>query len=141
MLHRIQTSQTPLQVIKRFRDQAKEHNFVIRNIFNMKEVFASHGAEVKADESYYSVMVCNPSRAYQSIRKNPDRGAVLLQPKQIFVYKREQEEKTTISYLGLDKNFLSRAIPEDEDFQEKLPCSCQKIVDLIQGVVAPGYNI
>lgn len=135
MLHRVQTSQTPAQVIEKIRERAKDYNFVIRNIFNMKEVFASHGAKVRENEFYYSVMVCNPSRAYKSIRKNPDRGAILLQPKQIFVYKREDETKTTISYLGLDKEFLSRTIPEDEDFQENLPYSCQKITELIQGIV------
>lgn len=136
MLYRIQTSQTPLQVIEKFREKAKDYNFVIRNVFDMKEVFASHGAEPKENEFYYSIMVCNPSRAYQSIRKNPDRGAILLQPKQIFIYKQEDRDKTTVAYLGLDESFLSRVIPEDEDFQKNLPYSCQKIVNLIKEVVA-----
>ena len=132
MFYAFKTNQSPKEVVDRLRDKASNYGFVIRNVFDMKEVFLSHGVKVSKNESYYSVMVCNPLRAYKSIRENPKRGAVLLQPKQIFIYQQEGDMDTTVSYMGLDKDFLSRIIPEDEVFQNNLPYSCQKILDLIK---------
>jgi uncharacterized protein (DUF302 family) len=132
MLYTLKTEKSPEEVIETIKKKAGNYDFIIRKVFDMKEVFSSHGAEVKKGESYYSVMVCNPQRAYKTIRKNPDRGAILLQPKQIFIYRQEEDVYTTVSYMGLDKEFLSRTIPEDKEFQENLPHSCRKISDLIK---------
>lgn len=74
-------------------------------------------------------MVCNYGRSYKSIKKNIERAAVLLQPKQIMVYTKDGE--TIVNYLPFKTDFIKQALPEDNRFQESLPESCQRIIDLI----------
>jgi len=59
-----------------------------------------------------------------------ERASVLLQPKQIIAY--TEKGVTTINYLPFTKDFIKQALPEDEEFQQSLPESCQRIIRLIE---------
>ncbi len=99
----------------------------------MTHDFKGHGVEVAEDFEYYSVMICNPQKAYESIRGSAVRGAVLLPPKQVAVYS-ETEGETTIAYEAPDMERLEKIMPNDVKFQEGLYASGQKIIELIDSV-------
>jgi len=129
-LIKVETDQTLTQVIEKFKRHASDFNFIVRNIFNMADEFKNHDVEVQNDFEYYSVMLCNPQKAYDSIVKKPIRGAALLPPKQVVVFK--ENEKTIISYVALEENDIKAIMPDDEMFQKGLSQSCCKIKELIQ---------
>ena len=132
-LYKSNTKKTPEEFIEDLKQNAKSHRFIVRDVFNMMEEFKSHGVEVDEQCEFYSIMVCNPQKAYNSIRENPLRGAVLLPPKQIVVYE-DDSGKTNIAYLALGNRIVSELFPGDEKFQKGLPESCEKIIELIEGV-------
>jgi hypothetical protein len=134
VLYKKTTDKKPEQVLDEIKKLAQKYHFVIRNIFDMNEIFSSHDINVNKKNQYYSVMLCNPVKAYKSIEANPDRAAVLLQPKQVVVYKKEKEYFTSITYLPFSRKFTKQALPYDLKFQEKLPQSCQKIKQLIDEI-------
>ncbi|MEN8210161.1 MAG: DUF302 domain-containing protein [Thermodesulfobacteriota bacterium] len=129
-LIKIETDQSVAQVIEKIQNRASDFDFIIRNIFNMADEFKNHGVEVQNDFEYYSIMLCNPQKAYESITKKPLRGAALLPPKQVVVFK--ENEKTVISYVAVEENDIKAIMPEDEMFQKGLANSCSKIKELIQ---------
>ncbi|ODS35471.1 hypothetical protein BEH94_06510 [Candidatus Altiarchaeales archaeon WOR_SM1_SCG] len=132
-LYKTTTQKTPDEFIGDFKQNAKSQGFIVRKVFNMMEEFKSHGVEVDEKCEFHSIMVCNPQKAYKSIRENPIRGAILLPPKQVVVYK-DDEGKTNIAYLALGTRIVSELLPEDKKFQKGLPESCEKIIKLIDGV-------
>jgi uncharacterized protein (DUF302 family) len=135
MFYKLQTKKNIKEVIKAFWQKAGEYGYVVRNVYNMNDLFASHGALVNKQDEYYAVMLCNPKRAHSSIAANPDRGAVLLQPKQVFVYKQDKENRTTVAYAAMDEEYVKRLLPDDAVLQKNLPRSCAQIADLIKAVV------
>lgn len=74
-----------------------------------------HCVDVEAGFLYYSVMVCNPKKAYKSISTNKIRGAVLLPPKQIVVYK--DNDLTFICYVAYEEEDVKELLPHDEGFK------------------------
>lgn len=92
-----ESNRSPREVIASLRARAESFGFVIRNVYHMKETFEVHGVETAEEFVYYSVMVCNPPRAYPTIRANPLRGAVLLQPKQLVVYRDPETGSTQVA--------------------------------------------
>jgi hypothetical protein len=98
----------------------------------MAENFKEHGVEVKEDFVYYSVMLCNPKKAYEGISKGFIRGALLLPPKQVVVY--PENNKTVVAYVSWQKEDVAMLLPEDIGFQEGLSVSCDKIESLINSV-------
>ena len=124
----------PKEVIRRIRANSKSFDFVVREVFDMNEQFSNHGVEVNEDWEFYSVMVCNPPRAYSTILANPLRGAILLPPKQIVIYKDKKSDVTIVAYLKFDKDSVGELLPNDLKFQEGLSNSCNKIVSLIEFV-------
>ena len=117
-----------------FIDSVKENapifNFGVRHVFDMREEYGNQNVNVDDDFELYQIMVCNFGRSYRSIRKNIERAAVLLQPKQIVAY--TEKGVTTINYLPFTKEFIKQALPQDDGFQQSLPESCQKIIKLIE---------
>jgi len=133
MLHQIISNKSISDLINDIKFKAKDFDFIVRYVFDMAEDFRSHGVVVSADFEYYSVMICNPEKAYKSILANPVRGAVLLPPKQIVVYKNTGGQ-TIMAYTAPGKDELSRIIPDDKDLQNALSKTGNKILEFIETV-------
>ena len=133
-LVKLDVRKSPSEVISKIRKNASEFDFIVRYVFDMKEQFRSHDVDVDNDFEYYSIMVCNPEKAYRSITKNPLRGAVLLPPKQIVIYADKVAGKTVIAYMKMNKSSIKEILPEDTAFQESLEQSCEKIGKLIESL-------
>ncbi len=123
---------TPKELIQKIEKEASNFGFIVREVFDMKKEFEDHGVDVKEDFEFYSIMICNPGKAYQSIITKPIRGAVLLPPKQITVYK--ENDVTSIAYEAPNKERIIKIFPEDKIFQEGLYSSGQKIIELIESL-------
>ncbi len=122
------------EVIEEIKKEAANFDFIIREIFNMANNFKEHGVEVSKDFKFYSIMLCNPQKAYESINKKPLRGALLLPPKQVVIYPDKENKKTIISYVAIEEKDVKDLYPEDNKFQEGLSISCKKIIELIKRV-------
>jgi uncharacterized protein (DUF302 family) len=131
-LIKIETEKTIKEVIDSIKKKAKDYDFIIREVFDMAKQFKNHDVDVVENFEYYQIMICNPQKAYDSISKNKIRGAVLLPPKQIVIYK--ENEKTIIAYVAIEKKDVEEILPNDEQFQEGLSESCEKIVELMRKV-------
>lgn len=129
-LIKIETEKEPLKVIDAIKKKVADYDFIIRDVFDMAEQFKNHDVDVVENFEYYSIMICNPQKAYDSISKDKIRGAVLLPPKQIIVYR--EKEKTIIVYVAVEKKDVEEILPNDEQFQKGLSESCKKIVELIK---------
>jgi len=127
-------SATSKKSIQEFIESVKENalrfHFGVRQVFDMKEMHKNQGVDVDDDFQMYQVIVCNFGRSYKSIRKNVERAAVLLQPKQIIVF--VKEGMTRINYLPFTKEFIAQALPGDDEFHGGLFESCQRIIELIE---------
>jgi len=128
----IETQKTPEEVIEDIRRNASKFNLIIRAVFDMANEFRDHGITVEKNFKYYSIMFCNPEKAYRSILKRPIRGALLLPPKQVVIFK--EKGKTIISYVAVEENDVKKLFCEDEKFQKGLPESCNNIIRLIKEI-------
>ena len=131
-LIKIESMKTPKEAIEEIKKKAHKFNFIIREVFDMAKEFKKHKVNVKDSFEFYSVMLCNPEKAYKSILKSSVRGAVLLPPKQVVIYK--EDEKTVISYVAIEKEDINKLLPKDKKFQEGLPKSCNEIIKLIEEI-------
>lgn len=131
----IESNKSILQILELIKTKSKNYNFIIRTIFDMKQEFQNHNVTINKDFDFFSIMICNPEKAYDSISKSPIRGTILLPPKQIIVYKDKNINKTIISYMSLEKEDLIKMLPEDVKFQESLTNSCNKIIQLIKSII------
>ncbi len=129
---KIETKKTPEEVIKDIKKKASNFNFIIREVFDMAKEFRSHGVEVQEDFIYYSIILCNPEKAYKSMLGNPLRGALLLPPKQVIIYKDNKSKKTIIAYMAIEEIDIKKLLPDDIGFQKGLSESCDKIIKLIK---------
>lgn len=120
------------EVLDRIKEISSDFNFIIRDIFDMAQNFKEHGVEVKEDFVYYSVMLCNPKKAYGGISNSLIRGALLLPPKQVVVY--PENNKTVVAYVYWQEEDVAKLLPEDKGFQEGLRESCDKIEELIESI-------
>ncbi|MEA3430893.1 MAG: DUF302 domain-containing protein [Nanoarchaeota archaeon] len=134
-LFKIETQKSPAEIITLIRNNAKKFDFIIRNVFDMSKEFSHHNIDVEPSFKYYSVMICNPDKAYKSINANKLRGAILLPPKQIVIFIDNSTNSTVIAYMVFDKTTIQELLPEDLKFQEGLESSCNKIMELIKAVV------
>jgi uncharacterized protein (DUF302 family) len=99
----------------------------------MAHEFKHHGVDVAEDFEYYSIMVCNPNKGYKSISSSPVRGAVLLPPKQVVVYK--ENGKTIMAYVVVEEDDVKSILPDDEQFQWGLAESSNKIEELVKRIL------
>jgi len=127
---------SPEGIVKMIKEKAGDFNFIVREVFDMAEEFRHHDIEVDDGFVYYSIMLCNPEKAYQSISMIPVRGAMLLPPKQVVVY--NENGKTIIAYVKQEERDVASLFPEDHGFQKGLSKSCDNIEELIKGVVVDG---
>lgn len=128
----VKTKKEPNEIIEEIKKKSSEFNFIIREIYDMSKIFKQHNVNVSDEFQYYSIMICNPSKAYESIIKNPLRGAVLLPPKQITIYKHNGE--VFIGYLAFEQNDIKEVLSNDEEFEKGLSNSCNQIINLINQV-------
>lgn len=131
-LVKIESEKIPKEIIEKIIANASNFNFIIREVFDMAKEFKDHGVEVEDNFEYYSIMICNPQKAYESIIKCPVRGAVLLPPKQIIIY--SENNRTIISYMAIEEEDVKRLLPNDEKFQVGLSESCNNIIELIKNI-------
>lgn len=131
-LYQTQSIKTPQDFIRAIQTYAHDFDFIVRDVFEMGEEFASHAVEVNSDFQYFSILLCNPPKAYANMCKNPLRGAILLPPKQVVVYSDPKTSQTSIAYFVMEALDIQKILPEDLDFQTGLPLSCQKIIQLIE---------
>ena len=134
-LIKIETKKNPEELIEEIKKKAPDFNFIIREVFDMAHEFKSHEVEVQDDFVYYSIMLCNSEKAYKSILENPLRGALLLPPKQVVIYKNKESKKTVIAYVTIEESDVKRLFPEDDKFQKGLPESCNNIIKLIKEII------
>lgn len=128
----IRTKKEPNLVIEDIKQKAHEFDFIIREIYDMTRQFARHGVDVEEGFEYYSIMICNPKKAYKSISSNKMRGAVLLPPKQIIVYRDKNE--TVVSYIAHEEKDVKELLPDDTQFQKGLSESCNRIASMIKEI-------
>jgi len=133
MLYKTTSNKNINEIVSAMWKKASDYNLIIRNVFNMSQEFKNHGVAVAEDFEYYSVMVCNPSKAYESIKNNPLRGAILLPPKQIVIYKNNNGE-SIIVYVALEKDDIAKIVPDDNDLQNGLSASGRKIIEFIKNI-------
>jgi len=131
-LIKIETKKTPKEIIELVKTNASKFNFIVRDVFDMVHEFKSHGVNVQNNFKYYSIMFCNPQKAYESISKKLIRGVLLLPPKQVVVY--QKDGKTEISYVAIEEKDVKKLFPEDEKFQKGLAESCRNIIKLISNI-------
>jgi len=116
--------------IEAVEKNAARFGFGIRQIFHMGKMYQDQGVEVAQDCNIYSILLCNFERSYRSIRSNPQRAAVLLEPKQTLVH--DSANGVTVNYLPFPRDFIRDALPEDEAFADGLHELCQRIIELIK---------
>lgn len=133
MLYKKIVHQDIQEVISALKSKSSDFDFVVRDVFDMAENFKDHGVVVDDDFEYYSIMLCNPQKAYQSIKGKMIRGAVLLPPKQVVVYS-EELGQTVIAYEAPNKERIANIMPDDVEFQDGLVASGQKIIELIKSL-------
>ena len=137
-LIKVRTDKSIELIIEKIKEKASLFDFVVRGVFDMGKEFRRHGVEVDKGFEYYSVMLCNPEKAYRGIVGNKIRGALLLPSKQVVIYK--ENEETVIAYVKREKGEVEELLPGDSDFCEGLGISCGKIEGLIK-LVGGDYEI
>lgn len=123
------------EFIERLNANAPEFNFQVRHILKMHEEYRESGQEIEDDFELYQIIICNFARSYNAIKKNPDRAAVLLQPKMIIAYPKKDGDGCVINYAPYSGSMVAEILPGDAAFQESLPESCGKIKKLIEASV------
>ena len=131
MLFKKEIQISPEEAVEKLKENAIGYGFIVREVFDMAEEFSRH-TNVSDDIVFYSVMLCNPKKAYASIAAKKERGALLLQPKQVTVY--SQDGKTYVGYYSVEKDAVAEAYPDDLEFQDGLMSSCGKIMDLVDNI-------
>ncbi|MDP8218297.1 MAG: hypothetical protein P9M03_06185 [Candidatus Theseobacter exili] len=129
-LFEIETTKSVQEFLESFKKNAEQFDFGVRHIFDMKREYEEHNVAVDENFELYQIILCNFQRSYKTVRRNIETAAVLLQPKQVVVC--NYKGITTIYYLPFTKEFITYALPDDEEFQGSLPGSCQKIIKIIE---------
>ncbi len=124
----------PSEVVEKIEKNAANFNFIVRKSFNMGKEFSHHDVDVDESFKFYSIMLCNPKKAYKSIFKKPIRGAILLPPKQVAVYSDNESRKTIVAYMQIEEEDIKKMLPQDEEFKKGLSDSCKKIEELIKSI-------
>ena len=132
-LFSVESSKTTKSFIEDVEKNAYRFGFGIREIFDMRKMYNDQGVNVAEDFNIYSILLCNFDRSYRSIRSNPQRAAVLLEPKQILLH--DGPKGVTVNYLPFPRGFIRDALPEDGAFADGLHESCKTIIELIKSCI------
>jgi len=134
-LIKFESKKTPEEIVEDLKNKAIDFDFVIREVFDMNHEFSHHNIKVEDEFKYYSVMLCNPGKAYKSITAKPIRGALLFPPKQVVIYPDKKSGKTILAYVKISMEDVKSIMPDDKIFQKGLPASCDNIELLMKEVV------
>jgi uncharacterized protein (DUF302 family) len=121
------------EIIENLKAKAPDYGFKVRLVMDLGSEYQANGAEVEDGFQIFQVIVCSFTRSYQAVKKNPERAAVLLPPKQMVLY--NKNGKTIVNYLPFTHDYIARALPEDDEFPDRLARACQKIAKLIEASV------
>ena len=127
-LFRANSSKSVQGFIESLKENASKFDYYVRYVFNKRQEYEQRGISVDDHFNAYQVMLC--SFNYKGLKKNIERLAVLLLPKQIVVY--SKEGVTTILYLPFGEGFIRHVLPEDEQFAVNQNKACQRIIKLIE---------
>jgi len=127
-LFRTESSKSVQDFIESLKGNASKFDYYVRYVFDKRQEYEQRGISVDDHFNAYQVMVC--SFNYKGLQKNIERLAVLLLPKQIVVY--SKEEVTTILYLPFSEEFIREVLPGDEEFAVNQSKARQRIIQLIE---------
>jgi hypothetical protein len=127
-LFRAESKKTVSQLIEDLKTNASKFNYYVRYVLNKREEYENRGVKVDDHFNAYQIMVC--AFNYEGLRKNIERLAVLLLPKQIVVF--EKKGVTTVLYLPFSEAFIRHILPGDEEFAVNQSKACQRIIELIK---------
>ena len=125
------TSKLPKQFIEDMKKNGPQFGFRVHETVDMRKLYEGYGVVVDDDFEVYTLTLCSPQKSYNSITKNPERNAAIIEQKQIVVYKGD-EGLTIINYLLLSREFLRGIFPDDEEFPESIYQSCRKRIKIIE---------
>jgi len=127
-LFRAETSKTVLRFIEDLKHNSSNFNYYVRYVLNKREEYEKRGIKVDDHFNAYQIMIC--AFNYEGLRKNIERLAVLLLPKQIVVF--DKNGVTTVLYLPFSEGFIRNVLPEDEEFAVNQSKACKRIIELIK---------
>jgi len=133
ILFSTQSPKSSKSFIQSVEKNASRFGFGIRQVFDLGKMYRDQGVDIADDFKTYSILLCNFQRSYRSMRSNPERAAVLLEPKQVLVH--DSSKGVTVNYLPFPRAFIRDALPQDEPFADGLHESCQKIIELIKACI------
>jgi hypothetical protein len=94
---------------------------------DMAHIFGRHGVEVAEGFDLHMVQICKPSKAGQSLSKNPERA--VLMPKFVTTFTRDG--KTQIRFLRYSRELVAKLI-DDAEFPDSLVASFNEIIIIIE---------
>lgn len=124
-----ETAKPVTQFVADFAAAAARRGFFIHNEskMDMAHTFGRHGVEVAEDFDLHMIQICKPSKAGQSLSRNPERA--VLMPK--FVMTFTLEGKMQIRFLRYSRKLVAGLI-DDQEFPDSLAASFQDIVVMIE---------
>ena len=127
-LFRARSAKSVQEFIESLKDNASSFGYYVRYVFDKRQEYEQRGIDVDADFNPYQIMLC--SFNYKGLKKNIERLAVLLLPKQVVVY--DQGGDTVILYLPFSEGFITHVLPEDAEFAVNQSKACRRIIELIE---------
>jgi len=127
-LFRAKSAKPVQDFIESVKGNASKFWYYVRYVFNKRQEYEQRGIEVDADFNPHQIMLC--SFNYKGLKKNIERLAVLLLPKQVVVY--DKGGDTVILYLPFSEGFIRHVLPEDTEFAVNQSKACRRIIELIE---------
>jgi uncharacterized protein (DUF302 family) len=131
-VYRAESDKSVDQFVAAFGQIAATRGFTIQNEdkMEMAHIFRAHGADVAEEFDLHMVQVCKPTKAAQSLDKNPERA--VLMPK--FVIAFTKEGKTQVRMLKYGSGLIAELV-DDEEFSGSLEESFATLTTLIDAAV------
>jgi hypothetical protein len=124
-----ETEKPVIQFVADLATAAARRGFFIHNesTMDMAHTFGRHGVEVAEGFDLHMIQICKPSKAGQSLSRNPERA--VLMPKFVTTFTRAG--KTQIRFLRFSRELVASLI-DDTDFPDSLAASFNEIVVIIE---------
>jgi uncharacterized protein (DUF302 family) len=124
-----ETEKPVIQFVVDLATAAARRGFFIHNEskMDMAHTFGRHGVKVAKGFDLHMIQICKPSKAGQSLSRNPERA--VLMPKFVMTFTRDG--KTQIRFLRFSREFVAGLI-DDAEFPDSLAASFQDIVIMIE---------
>jgi uncharacterized protein (DUF302 family) len=124
-----ETGKPVIQFVADLATAAARRGFFIHNEskMDMAHTFGRHGVDVAEGFDLHMIQICKPSKAGQSLSRNPERA--VLMPK--FVMTFTLDGKTQIRFLRYSRELVAGLI-DDEEFPDSLAASFQDVIGMIE---------